>query len=96
MHRANGRVFTVMLFPWQEILAGLERQQHAGPRSKKKRQPHQRMPGTDPQATGPSGLRGRSIRSALPSGKDVVFGMCFQDAEANPPTPVTLPVTLNS
>lgn len=45
--RATGRVFTADAVPMAGDSGRLERQRHAGPGNKKKRQPGQRTPGTD-------------------------------------------------
>lgn len=86
-----------MLFPWREILAGLRGNSTPGPGTRRSVGLIRGRLVLTTQATGPSGTRGREHKARTAKWEGCsLFGMYFQDAEANPPTPVTLPVTLTS
>lgn len=76
----------------------LERQLHTRPENKKKH--HSQVGGhllLTTWATRPGGTRGREYKARTAEWKGCcLFGTCFRDGKANLPTPVTLPVTLNS
>ena len=86
-----------MLFPWREILAGLRGNGTLGLGTRRSVSLVRGRLVLTTQATGPSGTRGHEHKAHTAKWEGCsLFGMCFQDAEANLPTPLTLPVTLNS